>query len=52
MKKIILAITIITIFVAGFAIGKQTTIKSAQLYEVTNDGYSISFDEEIHDYTY
>ena len=52
MKKIAYALIIITVFVAGFAIGKQTTIKSAQLHEVTNDGYSIIFDEEIHDYTY
>lgn len=52
MKKIILATTIITVFAVGFATGKQTTIKSAQLCEVTNDGYSIIFDEEIHDYTY
>lgn len=52
MKKIVSAIIIIAMFVAGFAVGKQTTIQSAELYEVTDDGYSISFDEEIHDYIY
>lgn len=52
MKKIILAITIIAVFAVGFAAGKQTTIKNAELYEITDDGYSISFGEQIHSYTY
>lgn len=50
MKKIISAIAIITVFVAGFAAGKQTAIKSAELYDITSDGYSISYGGEIHDY--
>lgn len=52
MKKIIIIVVIIVVFVAGFAAGKQTTIKSAELVTITDDGYEISYGNEIHNYTH
>ena len=52
MKKIVAALIVIAVFAVGFTAGNQTTIKNAELYEVTDDGYSISYGEEIHSYTY
>ena len=52
MKKIMCAAIILIVFVAGFAAGRNNAIKSAELYEVTDDGYQINFSGEIHDYIY
>lgn len=50
-----IVITIILVALAligGYTIGRQHTIKSAELYTITDDGYDIIFGEEIHNYTF
>lgn len=38
------------IFMLGTYIGKQHTIKSAQLHSITEDGYELQFGNDIHFY--
>lgn len=47
---IILAIAIALAF--GISIGRSYTIRQAELLETTNNGYFISFGDEVHEYTF
>lgn len=51
MKKLILALAIILALVGGFIIGRQYTIRTAELLESTDTEYHISFGDEVHSYT-
>ena len=53
MKTIIKAIALTLVaLVIGFYIGRNSTIKQAELLEITNDTYYISFGDEVHEYTF
>lgn len=38
--------------VGGYTIGKNHTIKSAELHNITSEGYDISYGDEVHNYTF
>ena len=52
MKKLILALAIILAFVSGFIVGRQYTIRTAELLESNDTEYHISFGDEVHSYTF
>ena len=52
MKKSITIILSLLIFAGGYAIGRRDAIHSAELLDVTAQEYHISFDNEVHSYTF
>lgn len=52
-KAIILTSILVALAtVGGYTIGKHNTIKSAELHNITDNGYDISFGDEVHNYTF
>lgn len=51
-KTFIAIILVALALVGGYAIGGQQTIKQAELYSVTEDGYYIGFGDEVHAYIF
>ena len=50
--KTAIAITLVAVsMVCGYTIGRQHTIRQAELYDITEDGYYINFGNEVHSYT-
>lgn len=50
-KTAIAIILIAVSMVCGYTIGRQHTIRQAELYDITEDGYYINFGNEVHSYT-
>lgn len=50
--KIAAIVLVVSALVGGYAIGRQQTIKQAELYNVTEDGYYIGFGDEVHAYIF
>jgi hypothetical protein len=53
VKKTIAIIALVVLaFVGGYTIGRQQTIRQAELLEITNTEYYINFGDEVHIYTF
>ena len=52
LKAIAIILAIATALVLGLHIGRAYTIRQAELLETTNNGYFISFGDEVHEYTF
>lgn len=52
LKATAIALVIVAALVIGYCIGRSHTIRQAELLETTNDGYFISFGDEVHEYTF
>ena len=52
MKKLIALTLIILALIGGYTIGRNRTIRQAELLEVTDAEYYINFGDEIHSYTF
>jgi hypothetical protein len=51
MKKIFTIILIATIcFAGGYLLGQHNTIINASLHNITEDGYQLNFNGQIHNY--
>ncbi len=51
MKKLIVALLILATFIGGFFFGQHHAITHASLYNVTETGYQLNFNGQIHNYT-
>ena len=51
-RTIITIILVLTTLVCGYIIGRQDTIRSAELLEVTDTEYYITFGDEVHSYIF
>ena len=52
-KSIIFVLILIALAtVVGYNIGRHNTITSAELYTITENGYEISFGDEVHSYIF
>lgn len=53
MKKAIVTIILVALaLVGGYTIGRQHTIRQAELLESTDSEYHIGYGDEVHVYTY
>ena len=53
MKKTIAIIALVALaLVGGYTIGRQQTIRQAELLDVTDTEYHINFGDEVHTYTF
>ena len=52
LKATAIALAIVSTLAIGYFIGRSNTIRQAELLETTNDGYFISFGDEVHEYTF
>ena len=53
MKRVAVIIILVVIaLVGGYAIGRNTTIRQAELLDVTSTEYHINFGDEVHTYTF
>ena len=53
MKKFIVIIALVALaFVGGYTIGRQQTIRQAELLDITDTEYHINFGDEVHTYTF
>ena len=52
MKKLVTILLVTLSIAVGYTIGRHNTIISAELYNITEDGYDISFDDEVHSYSF
>ena len=52
LKATIIILAIAIALVLGLHIGRSYTIRQAELLETTNNGYFISFGDEVHEYTF
>ena len=52
LKAIIIILAIAIALAFGISIGRSYTIRQAELLETTNNGYFISFGDEVHEYTF
>ena len=52
MKKLIAIILVALTFIGGYTIGRQHTIRQAELYDIAEDGYFLNFGDEVHSYTF
>lgn len=50
MKKFIALVLILATFAGGFFIGQHYTITNASLHSITETGYQLNFNGQIHDY--
>ena len=50
MKRFTLIILILATFVGGFVAGQRETVTHAQLTHVTNTGYEITYNGQVHYY--
>ena len=52
-KKFLVVILLVSVSIfGGYTIGRQQAIRSAELYDITEEGYDISFGDEVHNYTF
>lgn len=51
-KGIITVLLVAVALIGGYTIGRQQAIHSAELYDITEEGYDISFGDEVHNYTF
>lgn len=49
---IITSILVALALTIGYTIGRHNTIHSAELHNITSEGYDISFGNEVHNYTF
>lgn len=52
MKKLISITLIALALMCAYTIGRQQTIRQAELCEITNEGYYLNFGDEVHRYTF
>lgn len=53
MKALIKATALVLIaLMVGFYLGRNSTIKQAELLEVSDEGYFINFGDEVHEYIF
>ena len=52
MKRLMAIVLVALVFIAGYSIGRQHTIKSAGLYDIAEDEYYLYFGDEVHAYTF
>lgn len=50
MKKLIALALILATFIGGFLFGQHHTITNASLHSITETGYQLNFNGQIHDY--
>lgn len=50
MKKLLALILVLATFAGGFFIGQHHTITHASLHSISETGYQLNFDGQIHDY--
>ena len=43
---------VVIALVCGYTIGRQHTIRQAELHSIAEDGYHINFGDEVHSYTF
>ena len=51
-KAFSLFVALVLVFALGYMLGKHQTIRQAELINATDHEYHISFDGEIHTYTF
>ncbi len=52
LKSVLVLVLVGLLFVAYGRYVENSVIKSAELVEVTKDGYTISYNGEMHEYNY
>ena len=52
MKKLISVVIIALALICGYTIGRQQTIRQAELLSVTEGEYYLNFGDEVHIYTF
>lgn len=50
MKKLLTLILILTAFVGGYFFGQHHAITHASLHSISETGYQLNFNGQIHDY--
>lgn len=50
MKKLFALILILATFAGGFFVGQHHAITNASLHSITETGYQLNFNGQIHDY--
>ena len=52
MKKLVSVILVAVALIVGYTIGRQQTIQQAELLNVVENEYYLSFGNEVHIYTF
>lgn len=53
MKKVVIIIILVALaLIGGYTIGRQHTIRQAELLDITDTEYHINFGDEVHTYTF
>lgn len=52
MKKFVSITLIAVALIVGYTIGRQHTIRQAEIYEITESEYYLNFGDEVHIYTF
>ena len=52
MKKLLIAILILVVFIGGFFVGRDDTMRNAKLTHVTEFGYEITYHGQTYYYDY
>lgn len=50
MKKLLALLLILTAFVCGYFFGQHHAITNASIHSITETGYQLNFNGQIHDY--